>query len=121
MLRFSERLRSGIRVATAEDVAVAERRRALLLRRRPGNARVAGRECLPPGVDCRTVRGVSCVVPDRGPVDPRRHGVDVVAEELADEVVLARATRITRRASVQRAERTGRTAGARVRVLHHAY
>src|SRR5947199_9239628 len=98
MLRFSERLRSGIRVATAEDVAVAERRRALLLRRRPGNARVAGRECLPPGVDCRTVRGVSRVVPDCGPVRPPRPGADVVADGLADAVVLARATRVTGRA-----------------------
>src|SRR5436305_3138365 len=106
------RLRSWIRVTAAEDVAVAERRRTVLLRGWPRNARIAGREGLPPGIDRRAIGGVAHVVPDRRAEGPRCNGVDIVAEELADKVVLTRATRVTVRTSAQLGECSGWSTGA---------
>src|SRR5439155_11468295 len=68
--------RIGIRAA--EDVAVSEGRRAVLLRGRPRNARVSGGDRLPPRVHGRTIRCSSRVVPDGCAVRPGCGGVDVV-------------------------------------------
>src|SRR5207253_9390475 len=102
---FRQRLR---RRGKAEDVAIAERGLsaawAIPVRRRPrhGPGSVAKRQ--PPGIDCRAVRAVARVVPDAGSVGIRRHRVDVVAEELAQQVVLARSPRVAIGATVDLAE-----------------
>src|SRR5437764_3291123 len=87
-------LRSRVGIGAAVDVAVAEGRRTVLLRRRWGNAS-AGGERLPVGVHRGTVGGVAGVDPDCGAVGACRGGVDVVAEELAGEVVLAGSARVS--------------------------
>ena len=98
------RLRSRIERRPAEDVRVPERRRAVLLWSGP-RARVRGSERCPPGVDRRAVGGIACIVPHRCPIGPRCDRVDVVAEELRLEVVLARSTRVARRTAMERAPR----------------
>src|SRR5207247_6717329 len=86
--------------------------------------RGSGRHCLvveglAVGVDGWAVGGPAYVVPDRRAVRPRGCRVDVVAQELGCQVVLAAASRVTTGASVHRAEGTHGATG-NVRVLHHA-
>src|SRR5215218_11113537 len=76
-------------VGAAEDVGVPEGGRAVLLRRWGGD-RLAGAQGHPPGVDGRTVGSVADVVPHRRPIVTSRRRVDVVAQELRRQVVLAR-------------------------------
>src|SRR5207244_13596545 len=67
------------RERAAADVAVAEARGTVGLRRRL-RYRASHLERLPERVHRWTICGVACVVPDRRSVRVGRHGVDVVAE-----------------------------------------
>src|SRR5205823_14607929 len=88
-----------------EDVRVSEGRRTVVVRRR--SRRVGGRpgrgavgDVLPVGVDRGTVRGVARVVPDGDDEVVRRERIVVVAEELVDERVRARASGVAGRPAV---------------------
>src|SRR3954470_4799509 len=79
-------LRRRVGVRAAEDVRVAEVRRALLLRRRRRRA-LPVLERRPPGVDRGAVRAAAAVVPHGGAVGARGGRVHVVAEELGGQRV----------------------------------
>src|SRR5215216_7759181 len=97
-VRSGGRLRGRVRVGPPEDVRVAERGRAVLLRSGPRDA-LAGSQGHPPGVYSRTVRGVAGIVPHRSTVGSCRSRVDVVAEEFGERgIVLAGAASVPRRA-----------------------
>jgi len=104
----------------SEDVRVAKRLRASLPWRRLGGRGIR-LSCRPPRVDCRAVGCVSHVVPDRDAVGAGRGSVHIVTEELQEQVVLARSSRISGRATVQFTPRARRSISADGRVLHHAY
>ena len=99
----------GVGDRRAEDVGIAERGRAVLLRGRPGDRR-AGTQRHPPRVQGRAVRGRADVVPHADRAGPGGGGVDIIAEELRGEVVLRRCTRVTDHAAGQNAERADRPA-----------
>src|ERR1041384_7246500 len=86
---------------------------------RPGRTRLRLVGVAAPGGALSGGPGVTGVVPDRHAVRPGRRGVDVVAEELRDQRVRAAAPRVTRRAPVDRAERSGRPARAGAGLQHH--
>src|SRR5262249_51081654 len=103
------RLRSGIGLRAAEDVGVSERfvseRRAVLFRRRTGRIgrdarRRSVRDIVSVGVDRRAVGGIPRVVPDCHDSTPRREREVVVTEELVDQDVRARTTRVARAPTV---------------------
>src|SRR6266536_2319448 len=140
-------LRSGVGEGSAEDVGVPEGRRADLLhcgrdgfgllrlvRLVDGSLlaarllRVGDRSADPHrlvvqrlaiGVDVRADGGVADVVPDRGAVGAGGRGVDVVAEELGRQVVLAAAPWIAAGAPVDLGEGSDGAVGGDVGVLHH--
>jgi hypothetical protein len=75
---------------------------------------------LPVGVDLRTVGAVADVVPHGRAELTRRGCVDVVAEELGRQVVLARVPRVPGRPAMLLGERTHRAVGRHVRVQDYA-
>ena len=106
----------------AEDVGVAERRRAGGLGRRRRDV-VRRRRCLDPGapgVDRRAVCRIAGVLPDGRGVRVAGDRVHVVAQELDHEVVLARAARVTRRAAMHLGERADDAARRDRRVRDYA-
>src|SRR5439155_24120901 len=100
----------------AEDVGVAPAREAILLRRGTRNGGATGGDVLAPRVDRRAVEREARVVPDTDAVGSRGGCVDVVAEELGNEIVLARCSRIAGGATVDLTERAGRCAAAHRRL-----
>ncbi len=108
-----------IGVRAAEDVAVAERGRAVLLRRWRRNAAAdLNRQSI--RINGRTDSGVADVVPHARPVRVGRDCVHVIAEELCYQAVRARSARITDRAAVECRESARHAGGdVDVRVLQH--
>src|SRR5947209_9631525 len=97
---YSIRLRCRIRIRPSENVRVAECGRANDVGCGSWH-RSASLQGHAPGVDGRAVRSVAHVVPDGGTIRSRGYGIDVVPQELGDQTVRARASRIARRAAVQ--------------------
>src|SRR6266566_1103283 len=122
MIRYTDPiyLRRWIGKRASKDVRVAKCRRASLLRRRLRSCGIQ-LSCRSPGVNCRAVGCVSHVVPDPSTVSVGRDSIHIVTKELQKQVVLARAARISGRATVQFTPRTRRSICTNVRVLHHAY
>src|SRR6266566_5602965 len=110
MIRYTDPiyLRRWIGERASKDVRVAKCRRASLL---GCGLRSCGIQlsCRSPGVNCRAVGCVPGIIPDAGTVGVGCDSVHIVAEELQEQVVLARASRISVRATVQFTPRARRS------------
>ncbi len=95
-------LRGGCK---GKDVRVAKCRRAVLLGCGTRH-RGASTKRLPPGIHLRAVCCIAGVVPNRRAIRAGGHGINVVTQELADQVILAAATRVARCASMDLREGT---------------
>src|SRR5260370_12363439 len=95
-------LRSGCK---GKDVRVAKCRRAVLLGCGTRH-RGASTKRLPPGIHLRAVCCIAGVVPNRRAIRAGGHGINVVTQELADQVILPPATRVARCASMDLREGT---------------
>src|SRR5713226_3888417 len=105
---LTSRPKAYLRGREPEDVGVPKlQTRAVLLRRRPRHGSPTVPEKQAPGVDGRAVDRVASVVPDRRPVCPGGGCIDVVAEELTHQVVLAAGAGIARSAPVHLSELSG--------------
>src|SRR6266852_8954102 len=105
---LTSRSKGLLRGGEPEDVGVPKGQTgAVLLRRRPRHDSPAVPEEQAPSIDGRAVDRVASVVPNRRPVCPGGGCVDVVAQELTQQVVLAARARISGSAAVHLRERAG--------------
>src|SRR5437016_11392709 len=100
------RLWSWVGVGSSVDVGVPEVRGALLLHRWPRSTwPTFHRGAI--GIDREAIGPIADVVPHRRAVAAGRHRVDIVAEELGGEPVLAGGARVASGAAVQFTEDSG--------------
>src|SRR6266852_9904176 len=105
---LTSRSKGLLRGREPEDVGVPKGQTgAVLLRRWPRHDSPAVPEEQAPGIDGRAVDRVASVVPDRRSVCPGGGRVDVVAQELTHQVVLAAGAGIARSAPVHLSELSG--------------
>src|SRR5438876_7020216 len=105
----------------AEDVGVSEVRGTVLLRSGTRHGRATGRDVLAPRIGRGAIRGGSRVVPHGDTVRTGRCRIHVIAEELRNEVVLARPSRVTGGAAMHFGERACRRGTGCGRLHEHTY